>query len=213
MEKTKEEFKQVELTIPLKWEEVTVEQFQKLQVLNKDDYKSDLLYMVDVISVLANSTADIIHNIDFGSLNMLIEQMIFVQTPISNKKKEIVSIGEEKYKWIGDFNSINVGEAISIEQIIDLEELSFTMSFDVVLAVLLRKVKEDGTLEEFDAKKFEEHRELFSKIPITDVYGMIIFFSLGERPSMKNMLGSLVAGLWKKMKKNIHLKRLKSKRK
>ena len=209
--------KQIKLTVPESWDEVTVEKYQLLQTLkNVDEYDSNLLYMVDVISSLTDVTPEMINGVNLGNLNILISQMEFIQKEISNEKKTEVKIGKDIYKWIGNLNSITVGEAVSIEQIIDLEELNFSTSLDVVLAVLLRKVKEDGTLEPFDSELFEERRELFLKLRITDVYGMVVFFSLGEKLSTRSLVDYLVA-IWKKISQIIQpknwklLKKLKKK--
>lgn len=188
----------IKLTVPTSWEEVTVEQYQVLQTLKKvEEYDSNLLYMIDVITSLTDVTSEMISGINLGNLNILISDMGFIQNLIPDDKKDEVKIGKDVFKWIGDLNSITVGEAISIEQIIDLEELNYTSSFDVVLAVLLRKVKEDGTLEPFDSEIFEQRRKLFSKLPITDVYGMVVFFSLGEKTSTKNTAGFLMGTMRK----------------
>ena len=69
---------------------------------------------------------------------------------------------------------MTVGEAISIELPIDLEELTFTLSYDVVLAVMLR---EQGS--KFDAKLFKENRDKFGSLPITEVLGQLLFFLNG----------------------------------
>ena len=73
---------------------------------------------------------------------------------------------------------MTVGEAISIELPIDLEELTFTLSYDVVLAVMLR---EEG--KKFDANLFKENRVKFSELPITEVLGMLLFFLNGGQTS------------------------------
>ena len=70
---------------------------------------------------------------------------------------------------------------LSIEQVIDMEELTYDMALDVVCAILLRK---EG--EEFDSNLFAERRELFNTIPITEIKGMVNFFSNGGRHSIQN---------------------------
>ena len=70
---------------------------------------------------------------------------------------------------------------LSIEQVIDMEELTYDMALDVVCAILLRK---DG--EAFDSNLFAERRELFNTIPITEIKGMVNFFSNGGRLSTQN---------------------------
>ncbi len=176
----------MEISIPQSWDEVSLQKFGALQLLNVDDYQSNILYMVDVISLLADVDKDVVSGINLGNLNILSEEMSFLQTPIKKEKKETIIIDGITYKWKGDLNSLTLGELISIETVIDLEELSYQMSYDVICAVLLRKVDKDGNLEEFNAETFNEQRELFSKLPVTDVNGMILFFLRGEQDSMRH---------------------------
>ena len=190
---------QIKITIPQGWDEVTIERFQMLQTL-KDvkEYESQLTYMIDVISILADVDVSYISGINMENLNLIANDMGWLQEDIKSDKKEVITVDGVEYKWKGKFNELTVGEMISIEQVIDLEELSYNMSFDVIMAILLRKIKEDGTLEEFDAKSFEVMREKFSKLMITEIYGMIVFFSLGVKGFMSNIQESSVPAVTEK---------------
>ena len=190
---------QIKITIPQGWDEVTIERFQMLQTL-KDvkEYESQLTYMIDVISILADVDVSYISGINMENLNLIANDMGWLQEDIKSDKKEVITVDGVEYKWKGKFNELTVGEMISIEQVIDLEELSYNMSFDVIMAILLRKIKEDGTLEEFDAKSFEVMREKFSKLMITEIYGMIVFFSLGVKSFMSNIQESSVPAVTEK---------------
>ena len=115
-------------------------------------------------------------------INEIVLNFGFLKEEISQDKIEQIDFRGEGYEWVGSFNELTVGEMLSIEQIIDLEELTYNMSYDVVCAILLRK---DG--EEFDASNFKENRELFGELPITDVMGMIVFFLNGGKISTQHI--------------------------
>lgn len=176
-----------ELEIPQSWDEVTVEKFQLLQNI-EIDREGQVNYMVEVISILSGADRSYIEGVNLENLNVLTAEMEFLQTPLTTERVEIITIDGEKYKWKGDFNKLTVGEMVTIEQIIDLEDLNYSLAFDVICAVLLRRVKEDGSLEEFDGDEFVKNREKFSKLPITDVNGMIVFFSLGVSNSTQSLV-------------------------
>ena len=63
-----------------------------------------------------------------------------------------------------------------------MEELTFAMSYDVVLAVMLR---EEG--KEFNAKEFKKNRDIFGGLPITEVLGMLLFFLNGGQTSTAHL--------------------------
>jgi len=179
--------KEQTVSIPSGWDEISVRKFQEIQLIDRESYDSQILYMIDIISILADIDKHIVCGINISNLNTIASNMMWIQKSVSTERVHNIEIGKDTYKWKGDFNSITVGEMVSLEQVIDLEELSFSMTFDVILAIFLRKVKPDGTLEEFKAEEFEANREKFSELKITDVYGMIVFFSVGVTSSIKTI--------------------------
>lgn len=194
--------KQKTITIPEGWDEISVRKFQEIQLIDKESYDSNILYMIDIISILADVDKKDVSGINIKNLQTIAENMDWLQTDVPTERKHFVKIGDDVYKWKGDFNSVTVGEMVSLEQVIDLEQLNFSMTFDVILAIFLRKVLEDGTLEEFKAEDFEKNREKFSELKITDVYGMIVFFSLGETSYINNSQDYSQVQRKKKKKKN-----------
>ena len=162
----------IEILVPTSWEDVTVATYQKLKDIKEEDFETPLQHSNAIVKCLCN-----IEDIGFltvQSFNDIAKEIAFINEPITNDVVEEVNIRGEVYKWNGNLNQISVGEMLSIEQIIDLEDLSYTSSIDVVLAVLLRK---EG--EAFDSSLFAERRELFNELPITEVNGMLSFFLRG----------------------------------
>jgi len=169
------------INVPVSWSDVTVAQFQALSNLKKEDYKSDVHYTADVISILCNVNTI---QLDAETFAAIAEELKFLGTEIKGDKKEELTIDDKLYRWKGNLNQVTVGEMISIEQVLDLEELSYQMSYDLIAAVLLREVKKDDTVTTFNADKFEANRALFGELPVTDVIGMINFFIAGGRVCM-----------------------------
>ena len=166
----------MEIIIPTSWEDVTVNQYQALTQVNKEDYKSDLAYTTAILQILCN--LDNMTSLPLSAIGELAPHIAFLSKEPSKEKYNELEYKGKNYKWINSFNEITVGEAISIELPIDLEELSFALSYDVVLAVMLR---EEG--KKFNAKEFNKNRELFGGLPITEVIGQLLFFLSGGQTS------------------------------
>ena len=166
----------MEITIPTSWEDVTVNQYQALTQINKEDYKSDLAYTTAILQVLCG--LDKMTTLPLKAIGELAPYISFLSKEPSKERYNTLEYKGKSYKWINSFNEITVGEAISIELPIDLEELSFALSYDVVLAVMLR---EEG--KEFNAKEFNNNRALFGGLPITEVLGQLLFFLNGGQTS------------------------------
>lgn len=165
------------INVPTSWDDITVNQFQALSQLEREDFKDDLSYTTAVLQVICN--IDSMYSLPLSAVSELAPYIDFMKTPVPKVKYEQVYIDGKVYEWIPSFNSMTVGEAISIELPIDLEELTFTLSYDVVLAVMLR---ESGL--KFDEKKFKENRIKFGELPITEVIGMLLFFLNGGQTSI-----------------------------
>ena len=166
----------MEITIPTSWDDVTVNQYQALTQVNKEDYKSDLAYTTAILQILCG--LDNMTNLPLKAIGELAPYISFLSTEPVKEKYNTLTYEGKTYKWINSFNEITVGEAISIELPIDLEELTFALSYDVVLAVMLR---EEG--KEFNAKEFNKNREIFGGLPITEVLGQLLFFLSGGQTS------------------------------
>jgi len=164
----------MEINIPTSWSDITINQYQALTQINPDDYKSKFRYSCQLVQVLCD--IDDVSHFPLDIINEIILNFDFLAQEIPSDKKDVIEFRGRTFRWEASFNELTVGEMLSIEQIIDLEELTYNMSYDVVCAILLR---ENG--DAFDAGKFTEYRELFGELPITDVYGTILFFLNGGK--------------------------------
>ena len=174
----------MKITVPISWEDITVNQYQMLNTLERDKYKTDMQYTRELIDILCGIDSK---KLPLHSFNEISSYLPFLTVEPKAVKKETISINGEKFSWVADFGSISVGEMLSIEQIIDMEQLTYNLSVDVVAAVLLRKEN-----EEFNAKEFNKRRELFGELPITELLGMVNFFSNGGRHSILNTKDCLI---------------------
>ena len=170
----------MQITVPTSWDDITVTQYQALTQINKDSYNSDLSYTVAVLQVLCN--LDSTNELPLSAVAELSSYISFLTVEPSKEKYKELEFRGKTYEWIDSFNAITVGEAISIELPIDLEELTYSMAYDVVLAVMLR---EKG--KKFDAKEFKKNRALFGELPITEVIGQLLFFLSGGQTSTAHL--------------------------
>ena len=187
----------MQIEVPTSWSDVSVNQYQALAEIDKDKYKTDLGYTSAIIQVLCN--IDNVNKLPLSAINEIAPLISFLSKDPETKIKNKLTYKGVDYEWLESFNAITVGEAISIELPIELEELSITLSYDVVLAVMLR---ENG--KEFDAKDFNKNRQLFGELPITEVLGNILFFLSGGQTSTKHTEGYLIVP---KITTTLHQKR------
>ena len=164
------------INVPTSWDDITVSQYQALNQIDRANYTSDISYTTAVLQVLCG--LDSILHLPLDAIKELTPYIAFFSEDIPVIKYDSVKFEGKLYEWIPSFNSLTVGEAISIELPIEMEELTFTLSYDVVMAVMLR---EKGS--EFNADLFNANRIKFGNLPITHVIGMILFFLSGGQTS------------------------------
>jgi len=170
--------KKVTITVPSSWSDITVAQYQAITSLDKSAYKTDTRYIIDMVSIICG--VDTL-SLDAETFAKITGMLGFLGTEIKAEKKEEITIDGKVYRWKSNLNQITVGEMVSIEQVIDLEKLTYNLSYDVIAAVLMREVQEDGTMPEFDSKLFTKYREMLNEVPVTELSGMINFFIAGGR--------------------------------
>ena len=175
----------MKIEVPTSWNDVSVNQFQALTEIKRESYKSDLAHTCAIIQVLCN--LDNTTNLPLYVVNEISPLISFLGTELKHKRIKDVEYNGKHYEWLKSFDSITVGEIISIELPIELEELTHVLSYDVVLAVMLR---EKGS--KFDSDKFKENRELFGGLPITEVLGNILFFLSGGKDYLNHSKDYLV---------------------
>ena len=173
----------IEIEVPTSWEDVTINKYQRLQQIIGQEFKSDLKRTEAITKCLCD--IDDITTLPLESFYLISENIKFINDKVTQERFKEVEIDGDVYRWVGSFNELTVGELISIEQIIDIEQLTFNMAYDVVAAILLRKVNKQGGVEDFNSDLFTDRRELFSKLPITKINGMLLFFLIGGKLSTR----------------------------
>lgn len=197
----------MKIEVPTCWGDVTVGEYQ--QVASLDVNESPKKRLANIVSILCNINA---YELEAKPLNEIQQALLFMNEDISKDRFSSITVDGVEYEWIKSINEITLGEEISIEQTIEVEQLNYAQSFDLVMSVLLQPKG-----EKFDAKKIKERRELFSKFPIDKVYGMILFFLNGGHLYSKTMKEYLVVPKQKKRetigqkKRERLMKRLKRK--
>lgn len=149
-------------TTPTSWDDVTLEQFQKMEE-NSD--------ITDMIAVLTNHTKDEVMQLPSDVMEMLLNTMDFLttpmpQTPPTNK----IEIDGEIYQ-INIMEKLKTGEYVAFDSIVKNDPKNYA----AILAVLCRK---EGEIydSKFEAEVFEQREKMFLKAPITKIMPTVAFF-------------------------------------
>lgn len=172
------EDKKIKLLIPTSWEEVTLGEFIKLSNLDIKEFKNVIDYYINVLMVFGNENLeDIFEYLKKEDIVNISNQMNFMNTQIPKEDITEVVINKIKYKFISNLNNITIGEYVSIETLIEKDNLNSIEAIPIILSVLLRPEN-----EVFDSNLCESRMELFkNELSIVDVLKMSDFFLIGGK--------------------------------
>lgn len=167
------EDKVYDTTIPSSWEDITVDEYMRMQNVSEDINKIE--QMMEIISIFTKLDMDLIGDLPADDFNIITEKMDFLSTEMVSNKKESLIIDGYEYFVKNDFNKLTMTEMINIDLIIEKSGDNFNKVIDKLLCIFLRR-KVDGKLESFKSS-FMERAEIFRKLKIVDVHNLFIFFS------------------------------------
>jgi len=155
--------------VPTKWDDVTLEMFQKIEKYYSDnDKKFDVR---EVLDIFTDHTRDEIDQLPINFTDKLLNELSFLkEQPKYGDASPKIEIDGEEYS-INVMEKLKTGEYVAIDTILKNDPHDYVS----ILAVLCRK---QGELydSKFEAEVFEERQKLFAKQPVTKIMPLISFF-------------------------------------
>jgi len=156
-------------TVPTKWEDVTLEMFQKIEKYYSDKDKD--FDVREVLDIFTDHTRDEIDQLPINFTDKLLNELSFLkEQPDYGDASPKIKIDGEEY-CINVMEKLKTGEYVAIDTILKNDSHDYIS----ILAVLCRK---NGEIydSKFEAEVFEERQKLFAKQPIMKIMPLISFF-------------------------------------
>ena len=155
--------------VPTKWDDVTLEMFQKIEKYYSDKDKN--FDVREVLDIFTNKSRDEIDQLPINFADKLLNELSFLkEEPKYGDASPKIEIDGEEYS-INVMEKLKTGEYVAIDTILKSDPHDYIS----ILAVLCRK---QGELydSKFEAEVFEERQKLFAKQPVTKIMPLISFF-------------------------------------
>ena len=155
--------------VPIKWEDVTLKQFQEIERFYEDKDKD--FDVREVLHIFTNKGIDEINALPLEFLEEIMSKMVFLQEkPEEKKPTNTVEINGERYT-IHTENKLKVGEYVGADTAMKGDKHNYA----AILAILCRK---DGELydSKFENEVLEDRIRMWEGVPVTDVLPLIGFF-------------------------------------
>ena len=156
-------------TVPTRWEDVTLKQFQEIERYYEDkDKKFDVR---EVLEIFTNHTRDEINALPIEFLEEIMTHLLFLQAPIESKEsRNWVMIDGVRYS-VHTENKLKTGEYIAADTVLKEDSHNYA----TLLAILCRK---EGELydSKFENEVIEGRIKMWEKVPVVEVLPIIGFF-------------------------------------
>lgn len=171
------------IEVPTKWEDITVDQYQKIIAIDLTDSENDSIKQFNIrqeqFCILTGITIDILELFSMDDFNSIEKNFEFMRDEMKGEIQKSIIIEGEEYHLYTEFEKLTVGEQFSIDIITKESNGDLLKVYTKLLCLFLRKKNEDGTFETF--KTAHMNREsMFGKLPIVTVNSLMVFFSNGE---------------------------------
>jgi len=179
-----DELENITATLPESWEEVNVETYQKLFSKSFENLPA-IQQTLHILTSLTNLSEDIILALPIDTFKEIVDKVRFIFDEIPNENVEFITINDENYYLYTDYSQLTTGEIISLDTILESNKNNINKCLSDILCIFLRKKKANGKFERFSTLFFER-KDIFSQLPISKVYHLIIFFLSGGITSTPN---------------------------
>ena len=167
--------KEIKLTIPDNWSDITIETYQKY-VKIQEGKGSEKNKVVKSLALLCNTTPFVVKKMDYKDL---LEIMSIIKTMIDTEPKDeefrkTFVFKKEEYGFVPNLSKLSTGEYIDLETYCKqpIENLH------IIMSILYRKItfkrNERFAIENYDPDEFKE--ELFKDCPMDIALSSLGFF-------------------------------------
>lgn len=156
-------------TVPTKWEDVTLEMFQKIEKYYSGKDKD--FDVREVLDIFTDHTREEIDQLPINFTDKLLNELSFLkEEPKYGDASPKIEIDGEEY-CINVMEKLKTGEYVAIDTILKSDPHDYIS----ILAVLCRK---NGEIydSKFEAEVFEERQKLFAKQPVLKIMPLVSFF-------------------------------------
>jgi hypothetical protein len=167
--------KEVKLTIPDNWSDITIETYQKY-VKIQEGKGSEKNKVVKSLALLCNTTPFVVKKMDYKDL---LEIMSIIKTMIDTEPKDeefrkTFMFKKEEYGFVPNLSKLSTGEYIDLETYCKkpIENLHIIMS--ILYRKIIFKRNERYAIENYDPDEFKE--ELFKDCPMDIALSSLGFF-------------------------------------
>lgn len=191
---------ETKIKLPQSWDEVTIGQWQEIDKIQADN---EISKYIETLSILADVDPEEFRQLSIPEYREVQEQTKFLGLPLKNEVKIKFELNGVKYGMIPHLDFITAGEWMDAEVWKDKPADNLHLYCALLFRPITKETEDDYEIEKHIPAGFQKRAELFKDLlPITTVYGTILFFSTLGIECMKSLADYLEVDM-KRMEKEM----------
>lgn len=170
------------MKFPLDYKDVTVAQYEALQLLKQKSFDLYIDYIVAKLSILSGERIEEIEEYSPKEVYLWGSQTIYADIEMPNYDfKEVIKIGNKEFKFT---------EVLTVAQERDVTEfIKGKIELSRILAVIFKEKTKEGF--KYISENHFENAKLFKQAKIKDISGAVFFYTKNSKTYENNLLTSL----------------------
>jgi len=157
----------------MNWNDITIEQYQKLHLLSKEVFELEIDKELQTLSIVYGVSVDELENKTSGQLAELSRKASFLSTELPTKLTVLVKIGK-RYRIMTEANKLTAQQFILLNKFTKDEDTTVA-NLHYIMAVISserRRFKKDLPFDH----EFEDKAQKFKGMSIATAYPVALFF-------------------------------------
>lgn len=164
------------MNIPKRYEDLTVEQFQQLELLKEDSSLDTLDKTIKRLSILSGKSIEYIEAMRPSDVHYHLLDAIFLTLPLTSMEcPESFVLGFKKFRYIKDISTYTLSQQIDYTSILKASNSDYIKCLPELMTVSHQELTLRGW--KYCPENHSKNVELFKKSKLSDSMGAVFFYS------------------------------------
>jgi hypothetical protein len=178
------------MKIPKRYEDLTVDQFQKLEELKTNDTLDKLDRAVLRLSILSGKSIDYIESLNATEVYNTLMDAVFLTQPITQiETPKEVKLGGIKFRYIKDIHEYNIAQEKDWKEMVKNSDNNYINCLPELMAVCHQEYENGVWI--YNSNNHNRNVEIFRQSKLSESLGAVFFYSKTLKGYTKVLADSL----------------------
>jgi hypothetical protein len=179
------------MKIPKRYEDLTVDQFQKLEKLKSNDTLDKLDRAVLRLSILSGKSIDYIESLNATEVYNTLMDAVFLTQPITQiETPKEIKLGGIKFRYIKEIHEYNIAQEKDWKEMVKNSDNNYINCLPELMAVCHQEYENGKWV--YNSNNHQRNVDLFRQSKLSESLGAVFFYSKTLTNYTKVLADSLV---------------------